>query len=79
LDVDIMLGLCRDLGLNVAPILYRGPWDPNRVKEWSEGLSTLYSGHVREGFVVRPVKERFHDTVGRVILKLHGQGYLLKI
>lgn len=28
--------------------------------------------------VVHPVKERYDHRVGRVILKLHGEGYLLK-
>jgi hypothetical protein len=31
--------------------------------------------HVREGFVVRPVRERYDPAVGRVILKLHGEGF----
>lgn len=34
--------------------------------------------HVREGFVVKPIVERWHQEVGRVILKRHGEGYLLR-
>jgi len=28
--------------------------------------------------VVKPVRERFDERVGRVILKLHGEGYLVR-
>ncbi len=34
--------------------------------------------HVREGWVVKPEQERRCDEIGRVILKLHGQGYLTR-
>jgi hypothetical protein len=33
--------------------------------------------HNREGFVVRLVRERFNDEIGRMILKLHGQDFLV--
>jgi len=32
---------------------------------------------VREGWVGRPVKERYDHRVGRVILKMVGEGYLM--
>lgn len=28
--------------------------------------------------VVRPVKERWDDRIGRVVLKIHGEGYLTR-
>lgn len=34
--------------------------------------------YVREGFVVKPLRERYHPRLGRVILKRHGEGYLLR-
>jgi len=43
----------------------------------AEGANILSGQHIREGFVVRPVQERWHPEVGRVILKLVGQEYLL--
>ncbi len=75
--VDDVCVVAADLGLERVPLLYRGPWDPSRVDEWAEGNSTI-AGHVREGFVVKPVQERTHPILGRVILKMHGQGYLLR-
>jgi RNA ligase (TIGR02306 family) len=66
------------VGLPWVPILYRGPWDPARVNEWAEGASVLASGgHVRAGFVVKPTTERV-EHMGRVILKMHGEGYLTR-
>ena len=45
----------------------------------ANGASTLPgAAHTREGFVVRPTKERWHPLLGRVILKLIGEDYLLR-
>lgn len=38
----------------------------------------MLADHVREGMVVKPVHERFDDRIGRVVLKLHGEGYLTR-
>lgn len=56
LDFDEFVSICTDANLNVVPFLYRGPWKED-LKALSEGKSTL-ADHVREGFVVKPVKER---------------------
>lgn len=63
--------------LPTAPLLYRGPWD-NSLRSLAEGKTTFGGDHVREGFVVRPVKERYDRRCGRVILKMIGEGYLLR-
>lgn len=34
--------------------------------------------HVREGFVVKPIRERQDPRLGRVFLKMAGEGYLLR-
>ena len=60
----------------MCPVLYRGPWSPDLVA-LAEGQTTLGGTHVREGWVGRPVKERWDHRVGRVILKCVGEGYLL--
>ena len=60
------------------PTLYVGPWlGFDAHKDLAEGKSTI-AGHVREGFVVKPTKERYADRFGRVILKLVGEGYNLR-
>jgi len=63
-------------GLEAVPVLYCGPWNPDLVS-LAEGQSTI-AGHVREGIVVKPTAERSFGALGRVILKLAGEGYLLR-
>jgi RNA ligase (TIGR02306 family) len=75
LDLEV---LCFNYEIPLVPILYCGPWDPDVCLQMAEGKTTLGGDHVREGFVVRPVKERWDDRIGRVILKMIGEGYLLR-
>lgn len=75
LDYDVFLDVARRLDIPTAPLLYRGPWT-NDLRKLAEGNSTI-AEHLREGIVIRPVRERFHEEAGRVILKLHGEGYCL--
>lgn len=77
LDVDNFLELMNQHKLATAPILYRGPWSED-LRHLADGKSTLDPSHIREGIVVRPVKERFSEEIGRVILKLHGEAFLLR-
>jgi RNA ligase (TIGR02306 family) len=78
LDEDDLRALCARLGLPMVPVLYRGSWSPELVRH-AEGKSTVDPRRVREGFVVRPVKERYDMLgCGRVILKLHGEGFLTR-
>ena len=66
------------LGLDTPPILYAGPWSDG-LRSVAEGQTAIGgAAHVREGFVVRPVHERYDDRIGRVILKMVGEGYLLR-
>ena len=76
LDYDEFVKVAEALGLPIAPVLYRGPWS-NDLRRLADGPSTINATHTREGFVVRPVRER-HEHMGRVILKLHGEAYLTK-
>jgi RNA ligase (TIGR02306 family) len=66
--------------IQVVPILYRGPYNNfAHIEHFAEGKSLLSPDGVpcREGFVIKPVVEMRDDHLGRVILKLPGQGYLL--
>ncbi|MFH1186419.1 MAG: RNA ligase family protein [Chloroflexota bacterium] len=58
-------------------VLFRGAWDPGLTR-FAEGPSMFCGDHVREGIVVKPAKERWDERCGRVILKQHGQQYLLR-
>lgn len=78
LDYDTMVATAQRLGLPVVPVLYRGAWS-SMPEGLQEGTTVLGGGaHVREGFVVRPVLERHHDRIGRVVLKMVGAGYHLR-
>lgn len=78
LNYDEHVATCKELGLPLVPELYRGPWKPE-LRALAEGPSTVPgAGHVREGFVARPLVERWSDQIGRVVLKLHGEGYLTR-
>jgi hypothetical protein len=61
-----------------VPVLYRGPFSLQKMKELADGNSTLTGAdHIREGVVVKPVKERTHPKVGRLALKYIGIQYSL--
>jgi len=76
-DVDVFMLRCSKIRLTHVPILYQGAWDKQLVISLAEDMSSLAS-HVREGVVVRPMRERFDERVGRVILKYVGEGYLTR-
>jgi len=68
--------ICDKFGVPTAPLLYRGPYSMNKMKELSEGNTTLNgANHIREGVVVKPVKERVDPKIGRVVLKYISTEY----
>lgn len=70
--------LAETVELPWVPVLYVGPWDPSRVTEFAEGRSTIEGAdNIREGFVVKPVIERW-EHAGRVQLKYPSESYLLR-
>lgn len=78
LDHDELSELTFELGIPQVAILYRGRF---RDLPWSaaNGPTVLGEGvHVREGLVVRPVHERVHPELGRVIAKLVGEDFTLR-
>lgn len=78
LSYDDFILFCKKINVPTVPELYRGPWNGELIS-YAEGKSTVkHADHVREGFVAKPVIERNHPHFGRVILKLHGQGFLLR-
>lgn len=79
-DYDFLVESCDKLGILRAPELYRGPWSSlEDLKVLAEGPDPLNPKHVREGFVVKPVKYRFSSRLqSRLLLKLVGEGYNLQ-
>jgi RNA ligase (TIGR02306 family) len=65
-------------GIPIVPELYRGPFNMDVVKEIADGNTTFEGAtHIREGVVVKPVVERLHPKIGRVVLKYIGTEYEL--
>ena len=83
---------CKELGLNTVPILYKGLWDLNKVKQCFTGKSTFYSindnpiylkhldkevcPNEQEGFVCR-IADKFHyNDFGKSIRKLVRKNHI---
>lgn len=77
-DFDEFVAMTDELGIPRVPVLYRGPWN-NSLRTLCDGKSIFENAdHVREGFVVKPVKERIDVALGRVVLKLVGEDYHMR-
>lgn len=65
--------------IQIVPLLYRGKFDSEKVKELAEGKSELYD-YIREGVVVKAVKERKHygPSLHRAQLKVVSNKFLEK-
>jgi RNA ligase (TIGR02306 family) len=70
--------LCTKYGVRMVPDMGVIPFRLDLIRDAASGR-TLVEGadHVREGVVIRPVVERTHPRVGRVILKYVGDDYML--
>lgn len=67
------------LGVPAPPLLHFGEWDPE-LKRLADGGSLVRPDldQIREGFVVKPLVERWDRRCGRVILKMVSEAYLLR-
>jgi RNA ligase (TIGR02306 family) len=81
LDYDSVVAKCDAIALPMAPLLvrYRFDYVEPMLPALAEGPTTIgRGGHVREGWVIKPSVERWDSRLGRVILKMHGEGYLTR-
>lgn len=70
--------LCRDIGIDVVPEVYRGPYSWAKVQELAKGQE-VFSGkslHVQEGVVIKPLEESY-TVLGRKALKYVSPEYLM--
>ena len=78
-DYDDRIAIFEKYGVPSVPLLWRGPFSLAKIKEISEGKTTIPGAdHIREGTVVQPVKERDDPKIGRLILKYVSDIYLGK-
>jgi len=70
--------LCKQYDVPMVPVLYRGPYSMEKMKEVADGNSTLEGAdHIREGIVVKPQIERTDPKIGRAVLKYISTEYEL--
>ncbi len=68
-----------ELGLPSTPWLYIGGWEDKLAEEYSNGETHIGEAtHTREGCVIRPLEERWDESIGRVLLKVVGSDYLTR-
>ena len=74
-----MVGLNVEADLLTVPMIYRGPFSEQVMLEHTDGPTTIEGAHhIREGVVIRPVQERRHSELGRVILKSVSGNHLTR-
>lgn len=81
LDVDEFLRYCKAYDIPTVPILKNNhPFSYDECCQLAEGKCIVGKDRniVREGVVIKPMKERWNPTIGRVILKIVGNDYLEK-
>ena len=76
-DFDERVLLCTKYNIPMVPVLYRGPFSLEKIKEISEGNTVMADiDQIREGTVVQPTKERRDPRIGRCVLKYVSDTYL---
>lgn len=75
-DVETFWALCDAYNVPTVPLVGVQPYSLDAIKEASEGVSLIGGRHGREGVVVRPMQERNHAKIGRVIGKYLSDAYL---
>ncbi len=77
LDLDNAYHICEAMGLEMAPILYRGPFNMELLEQLAEGQSS-FGENIKEGLVIRSETEQNIPHFGRLIVKLKSTAYLLR-
>lgn len=66
--------------LEWVPLLHRGPWNKEAMFALADGDSVVAANRgvkqIREGIVIKPIKERRCDSIGRVQVKIVSNSYL---
>lgn len=70
LSVDDTLEWCYLLDLQFVPILYRGPWELDLIKNWQIDLNT------QEGYVVRNTNSFHYNDFQRNVAKYVRKGHV---
>lgn len=84
-DVEEFQEACFKWNIPEVPLIKNNwPLNKKEILDYAEGKSLLHwsnlggqlqNCHVREGCVIKPMKERWTEEVGRLALKIVGNGY----
>ncbi len=80
-DYSDFIKIAQELNLPVVPLLYQGPYSKDTLNVYTNGDTVLGNGkHIREGCVVKPIKERLggKHMSDRIILKSVSEAYLFR-
>ena len=78
LDYDNFKAFCNQYSLPQVPVLYRGAYSWEAVSQFNNASSVIDEKSIMEGVIVQPIKERTNPEIGRVVLKLISDRYLLR-
>ncbi|MBD2536829.1 RNA ligase (ATP) [Nostoc flagelliforme FACHB-838] len=78
LNYSDFVTFCEEFTLPRVPVLYIGAYTWEAVSQFNNANSVVSPNCIMEGVVVQPVIEKTHPEIGRVVLKLISDRYLLR-
>lgn len=81
INFEELLSLCRIYGVPHVPVVEEFDFSLEKAKAVSTGVSLLAerngATHMREGIVIKPIKERRDPAFGRVVVKFLNDDYVI--
>lgn len=79
-DADLFDAMCKKHGIAQVPVLFQGLWKDIPLQQLTNGKETVSGKEtgIREGVVIRTLKERTDPLIGRVVLKSVSDDYLTR-
>ncbi|MEH2155791.1 RNA ligase (ATP) [Nostoc sp.] len=78
LNYSDFVAFCEEFALPRVPVLYIGAYTWEAVSQFNNANSIVSPDCIMEGVIVQPVIEKTHPEIGRVVLKLISDRYLLR-
>ncbi len=78
LNYNDFIEFCEDFSLPRVPVLYQGAYSWEAVSQFNNADSVINPSCMMEGVIIQPIQERTNPEVGRVVLKLISDRYLLR-
>ncbi|OYD94516.1 RNA ligase (ATP) [Nostoc sp. 'Peltigera membranacea cyanobiont' 210A] len=78
LNYSDFVTFCEEFALPRVPVLYIGAYTWGAVSQFNNANSVVSPDCIMEGVIVQPVIEKMHPEIGRVVLKLISDRYLLR-